>query len=314
MIQNFLPKDKKAAVCFTIDDIHPGKSTGHYDAGGDLAEGKLGMIEKLMKRHPKLKMTVFLTADWRMINPFPTRKFLASIPGLRDNLYLTKILPKGSMQLRKHNEFVDYLKSFNNTEIAFHGLYHCHKGLLSNLEFQEQSKIEFLDILSQIEEEFEACNFDYTKGLCPPNWLAPNNLVKAMVEKKFNYLASGRDLFTPISKDAVTNMSGLKGVSIMYPEWIAGENLIHIPANFNATRPIDRAIDIIEHGGILSIKAHIVKQFPGHTLYDGVDEVYMNYLDTMLTILEGKYGESLWFATMDEIATQARTNQLATIL
>jgi hypothetical protein len=100
----------------------------------------------------------------------------------------------------------------------------------------------------------------------------------------------------------------------MYPEWIAGENLIHIPANFNATRPIDRAIDIIEHGGILSIKAHIVKQFPGHTLYDGVDEVYMNYLDTMLTILEGKYGESLWFATMDEIATQARTNQLATIL
>src|SRR5687767_11671706 len=101
---SFLPQGKKAAICLSIDDIHPAKSVDHYEAGGDLAKGALGLVENLLDRHPELKLTAFLTADWRMTNPFPTRKFLASIPILRDHIYLAKVLTKGSMRLHKHPE------------------------------------------------------------------------------------------------------------------------------------------------------------------------------------------------------------------
>ena len=49
----------------------------------------------------------------------------------------------------------------------------------------------------------------------------------------------------------------------------------------------------------------IVKDLDGHILYDGVDEVYMNYIDTLLIILKDRYGDQLWFASMDEIAKAA---------
>lgn len=310
VIQNFLPPRKKAAICFSIDDVHPGKSSDAYEAGGDLGKGALGLVENLLVRHPELKLTVFLTADWRMVNPFPTYKFLSKIPFLRDKIYLAPVMPKGTMQLRKHPEFVEYLKKMPNTEIAFHGLHHVHKGLLTNLEFQKQSFNDFENILAEIEGEFKACGLNFQKGLCPPNWLAPENLINAMVADNFTFLASSRDLFTPVSKDAKSNMSGLKGVSMIYPERIANGKLIHLPANFNATRSIDRAIEIIEHNGLLSIKAHVAKSLAGHILYDGVDEVYMNYLDTLLTVLKQKYGEQLWFGTMSEIASFASKVEL----
>ena len=32
----WLPPGRSAAVCLSIDDIHPGRSGDHYEAGGDL--------------------------------------------------------------------------------------------------------------------------------------------------------------------------------------------------------------------------------------------------------------------------------------
>ena len=56
----------------------------------------------------------------------------------------------------------------------------------------------------------------------------------------------------------------------------------------------------------MSIKGHIVKNLQGHILYDGIDEVYMNYLDALFCILKDKYGDQLWFATMNEIGMECR--------
>src|SRR5262249_24369191 len=66
-IRDWLPPGKRDAVCFTIDDVHPGRSTDHYDAGGDLGKGALGLIAELLERHPQLHVTLFTTADWREI-------------------------------------------------------------------------------------------------------------------------------------------------------------------------------------------------------------------------------------------------------
>ena len=96
-------------------------------------------------------------------------------------------------------------------------------------------------------------------------------------------------------------MSGIKDVPLLYPTLIKNGEIVHIPCNFQATSKIERAKQIIDNSGLLSIKAHIVKSAFGHIAYDGVDEVYMNYLDKVLTFLEKEYGDNLWWTSMGEI-------------
>lgn len=302
MPKSWLPPGKKAAICFSIDDVNPARAKDFYDAGGDMDNGSLGLVHWLLKRHPKLKVTLFVTADWRMISHFPTRKLISKIPYIRDRVYLTKLLKKGTMSLDKHPEFVNYLRNLPNTELALHGIYHCNKGLKPNIEFQDQTSEEFELLLKEAKRIFAAAGLNPPLGICPPNWNAPENLQISMVNEGFKYLASARDLFTEISCDALANMSGIKGVSLIYPQFIFNDKLVHIPSNFNATRTIDRAVKIIENNGLVSIKAHITKNIFGYNLYDGIDEVYINYLDTMLTVLENRYGDELWMTSMSEIA------------
>ena len=35
---------------------------------------------------------------------------------------------------------------------------------------------------------------------------------------------------------------------------------------------------------------------------DGVDELYMNYMDVLITLLKSKYGDQIWWTSFDEIA------------
>jgi hypothetical protein len=52
-------------------------------------------------------------------------------------------------------------------------------------------------------------------------------------------------------------MSGLPGVSIVYPQSIGSGGLVHLPVNYQATSAPRRAEEIIACGGVVSIKAHI---------------------------------------------------------
>jgi hypothetical protein len=87
-------------------------------------------------------------------------------------------------------------------------------------------------------------------------------------------------------------MSGMKGVSLIFPQFVRNNKLLHIPSNFSATSSIDRAISIIENGGLLAIKAHIIKSALGHVSLDGLDKTYRNYLDLLFTVLEDRYGDA----------------------
>lgn len=305
---NWKPPGKKAAVCFTIDDIHPSKSSDYYEAGGDLEKGQLGRVIWLLDRHPELKVTLFTTANWREISPVPTRKLLASLPGIRDKFFLAPRYRKDTMNLEKHPEFVQFLNSVNSAEIGFHGLYHVHKGLKIPVEFQNQSEKEFREIIEEMLRIFNSSGIDYIKGICPPGWNAPEELLNRLIAEDFDFVASARDIFTPVSRNAKTNMSGIKGVSLIEPELIKGGKLIHFPTNFQANSTIDRARDIVENSGLLSIKAHIVKSVFGYVAIDGVDELYMNYLDVLLSNLKAEYGEELWITSMGEIAAYIKKN------
>jgi hypothetical protein len=306
-ICDFLPVGKRAAVCFSIDDVHPGKSSDHYDGGGDCGRGALGLVNELLVRNEELRVTLFTTADWREISPAPSR-VLSKIPIVRDRFYLARVLPTGSRQLDRHPEFIAYVKSMPRTEVGFHGLHHIHPGPLLHVEFQDDSLESHRAKLRRMREIFDASGFAYVRGMCPPGWNAPPLLLQAMTEQGFEFVASARDIKSAISTKATTDMSGLRGCSLIYPTRLPS-SLLHFATNFQATSRWERAKQIIEAGGVLAIKAHIIKDAMGHIALDGIDPVYCNLLDMLCSRLREEYGDSLWWTSMGELA--ARLNSRA---
>lgn len=304
-ITAWLPAGKRAAVCWSIDDVHPGTSAEHYDGGGDLGKGALGLVTRLLERHPYLHVTLFITADWREISPSP-HPLLSRVPVLRDRLYLSRILPEGTRRIDRHPEFVAYLKSMPRTEIGLHGLHHIHRGPLLHVEFQGESVAAHTAKLRKMLQIFDASGLRYVRGMCPPGWNAPPHLLTAMRDLDLAFVASARDIRTPISATAQTDMSGLKGASLIHPSRTDGSRLVHFASNFQATSPWERARDIVEAGGLLAVKAHIIKDALGHVALDGIDPIYCNFLDMVFARLHAEYGDSLWWTTMGEIAERVR--------
>ncbi len=293
---------KKAAVCFTVDDVSPLKKTDPYEGGGDLLEGGLGKLKWLLDRHPQLKATLFTTANWREIEARPTRKLLAKIPWLRDRMYLAKRLKRDSMRLDKHPEFVQFLNETGCFEIGLHGLHHCHKGPVIPVEFQNETRAHFDAVLREMLAIFKEAGLRHVPGLCPPGWNAPEPLLEAAIDNNIEFVASARDVLTPISPEAQTNMSGIKGLPLIYPAFISDKKLIHFPTNFQATSRAERAFEIIKHGGLLCIKAHIVDC----GMFDSVKDVYMNYLDLLFSQIEKTYGDQICWTTVGQMNARIR--------
>jgi hypothetical protein len=304
----WLPPGKQAAVVFTIDDVHPGTSRDAYEAGGDLERGALGHVLWLLGRHPRLSVTLFTTADWREMSPFPERRLLAAIPWLRDRVYLARRYPKHAMRLDRHPDFVRFLNRVDRFDVALHGLHHCHRGPHIPIEFQDENAAACAKVLRSMLEIFERAGLSFVPGLQPPGWNLPPGLAAACVEVGLKWVASARDVRTPPAPQARTAMSGLRGVPLLHP-CVLDNGLVHFPTNFQATCPYDRALATLELGGLLSIKAHIVKRYGTYLALDGLDELYCNYLDVLLTMIEDRYGDDVWFTSMDEIA--ARIARLA---
>ena len=310
--EHWLPPGKRAAVCFSIDDVHPAKSSDAYEAGGDLGAGALGHVARLLERHPLLKVTLFTTPDWREISPAITRRWMAAIPVVRDRVFLTAVLPRGTMRLDRHPGFVSFVKSMPRTEVGLHGLHHVHPGKIVMIEFQRQNAAECERMLRRGLEIFRAAGLEAT-GMTPPGWNAPPALLDAMAQVGLEFIASARDLATDVARGATAQMSGLRGVPLFEPAMLHGHRrLVHIPANFQATSTKERAFEIIEIGGLLSIKAHIVKNAMGHISLDGIDALYCNYLDSLFCLLEQRYGDQLWWTSMNEVAARVIATGVAT--
>ncbi len=307
-VRPWLPPGKRAAICFTVDDVHPGRSTDAFEAGGDLAQGALGHIDWLLCRHAHLHCTLFVTPDWRQVRPHAHRGVLSRIPMVRDRVYLSRPLPLGSMRLDRHPGFVRYLATLPRTDVALHGLHHLRRGPLPLVEFRGLSQRQCNNLLRRAMRIFHRAGLLFSPGVCPPAWHFSDNLGEAMIHNGLRWVASARDLETPIHRCALTGGSGLTGVSLLYPQTILGGRLVHIPTNFQATSSIDRAIAVIEAGGLVSVKAHISKYLPGHTLLDGMDIPYRNYLDRLFTEVDRRYGDSLWWPSMDDIAARVCTS------
>ena len=303
---------KSAAVVMSIDDIFPGTSQSAYEAGGDLEKGALRHVLWLLERHPQLQLTLFVTPDWRRISAAAHRLW-RHVPWLRDRVYLAEVLPKGTMDLRNHPEFVAFLNAMPRTEIALHGLHHINSGRSISVEFEHRDRAECAAMLAEALQIFDESGLRYVRGLQPPGWACSLALQQACQDVGMEWVVSARDILTPISKGAKTNMSGLAGVSLLFPERIA-EGLLHVSTNFQATSTPERAFEILDAGGVLSIKAHITKNVPGHVHLDGVDQLYINYLDRLFGDIEQRYGDTIEWTTLGRLGTSLSASSMASFV
>lgn len=305
-LQRWLPAGKMAAVCFSIDDIHPSTSEDSYEAGGDLATGALGRLARLLDRHPYLKATLAVTPDWRLDSLVPDNGFLRHVPWINRHVSWTRLRPTGHFRLDRHPRLVTHLNSLERCEVVLHGLSHAHVGPHWAAEFQDQSEEECVAILEQALEIFHAARVRFVRGFVPPAWNAPPALIGALGRLGFEFLTSARDIRTPVSAAAVTAMSGLQKVSLIYPQRLATHGLVHLSCNFQATSSCERAMQILDLGGLLHVKAHVFKSGGGHLMLDGLDELYCNYLDLLFAQLHRHFGSRIWWAHLSEVAAGVR--------
>ena len=315
----WLPAGKRAAVCFSVDDIHPATSRDEFDAGGDLGRGVLGRLERLLERNPSVRVTLFVTPDWRLQRLVPTRRWLTRIPLLRERIHWAPLTPKGRFRVDRHPEFVSYLNALPRAECAVHGLNHAHVGPRMAVEFQEQSRSECRAMLEEGRRIFAAAGLRHVQGFAAPAWNSPPALCQALSDADFRFVTSARDLDTAVTGTARTAGNGLRGASLIQPTLIrckpdgnpargtdSPAGLVHLTTNFQATSTLERARAIIECGGVLSIKAHIFKTGGGITMLDGLDDQYCSYLGRLWRELGDRYGDALWWTTLAEVAERCR--------
>lgn len=299
---SWLPPGKTGAVLMSIDDVHPATSADAYEAGGDLGDGALRFVTQLMERHPALRVTLFVTPDWRPLGLVRRQNLSTRIPYLNRHVMWTTLHPPEAMRVDRHPAFVKFLNGLPGAEVAMHGLHHLHRGPDFAVEFQRQSTKRCATMLDRGLEIFDAAGLTHVGGFQPPAWNLPPNLIAALAASPLRFVSSARDLKTDIAPDALTNMSGLKGASLIYPQWLVPNRLLHITSNFQATSGPERALDIVEAGGLVAIKAHVFKHGGGHTMQDGLDDAYCSLLDRLFDTLDDRFGESLWWTSMGEVA------------
>jgi hypothetical protein len=306
--RGWLPSGKQAAVCFSVDDVHPAGSADAFDAGGDLGRGALGRVARILERHPRLRITLFVTPDWRRMDLVRTRRWLTRVPLLRERIHWAPLAPKGRFRIDRFPEFVTYLNALPRTDCAVHGLHHAHPGPRLAMEFQEQSQARCRALVQQARRIFVSAGLRHVPGFAAPAWNAPPALCAALSDEDFSFVASARDLDTPVSADARTAGSGLRGASLIQPTWLACgvRGLVHFTTNFQATSTIERARAIIEAGGLLLIKAHVFKSGGGVTMLDGLDDDYCAYLEWLWRQLDHHYRDTLWWASLQEVTDRCR--------
>jgi peptidoglycan/xylan/chitin deacetylase (PgdA/CDA1 family) len=291
-MMRWLPEGKRAAVVMSVDDVHP----------APVAIEALDHVRELQRKHPALRATLFTTPDWRTIEPYP-RGIGRYVPFLRERRFLVPVHPEGTYRLDRYPQFVSYLREWKGAEVAMHGLHHVRRGMRPVLEFEGRSVAECLAIIDRARSIFDDAGLTLAPGMAPPGWSAPPQLLEALAMRGVQFLASSRDLDTPVTPEALSAGSGLRGVALFAPSRVGA--LCHIPVNFQATSSIDRALEIVNAGGLLSIKAHLLAESGTYRALDGLTANYERHLHDVLSAVEDRMGDALWWPSMSEIAAES---------
>jgi len=307
---HWLPPGKRAAVVFTIDDVHPGTSRNGSEAGGDLENGQLRFLLRLLAAHSALRATLFVTADWQARFPSVSHPLLMRIPLIERLWCEWNTLPEGTMRVDRFPRFVEFLKHLPRVEIGLHGLTHNRRRHPTHLEYLDATEQDCRSSLAAIIDIFRCAGLPFVPGMSPPGWYASTALVTAMQEAGLTFIGASRDLTSVVQRGALSSMSGITGVSLIEPQWVYGR-LLNFTTNYQATSTLDRAKAIVDHGGLLAIKAHVIKKVGRYVALDGLDDRYCHHLHELFEYLE-TVGADLWWTSMGEIAAQCVAGQSET--
>lgn len=300
----WLPAGRSAAVCLSIDDVHPDAAA---DGGtiGDNAREALDHLGWLLSRHPQLHATLFVTPDWRVKSDDASD----AQPSCAQAGYDRRLWPIGTLRIDRHPAFVELLRSLPRTDIGLHGLHHVSRGARPVVEFADRSPRACARMLCTARRIMARAGLHCVAGLTPPGWEAPNALLDAMGDLGFEFIASARDLDTPITPTAHALGSGMRDVSLIAPDLLDAGGLVHLPTNFQATSDEARAFSVLDAGGLLSIKAHMLSRFGSYVALDGLTRAYVEALDRLFTRIEDRYGNRVWWTRMADVAAHvlART-------
>lgn len=217
------------SLVISVDDICPNPRYGTPE--------NIILLERLAQRHKNLKITLFV------------------VPNMKQNLKLG--FARNPYRLDKHKNWCKWINEKKCFELAIHGYTHSsrHK-FLKAAEFNHLNPKKAEDKLFKAESILNKSGLNFVKGFRQPGWIAPSYLINLLERRGYIFIAGSMDVKTPISKNAVCNESGYKGLPLIHPKRVG--RIVHIPSNIGLDRlNLQRAREIVNLNGLVSIKAHI---------------------------------------------------------
>jgi len=306
------PYGKLAAFCLGVDDIHPesSKDDEGIDFGGDMDHGNFKYLNELVEKYPYLKTNLFVVADWIARPVYPFWKFISKLDpivspfGLRSPALVksarTTVARRRSyregtfrLDLDRYRTWCDWLRSkvqTGNFEVVPHGLFHISENSCASTEFADLSPDEMLRRLIEMKQIFDNTKIPFVNGFRPPGWDISWGLLEILDKLEYRFFAGFFD-----SKSQLHPL-GDRILPVRYDNY----SFVSITANCNM-QTFERAFDIIELGGLVLFQTHIMSSCFG---LERVSKKFVRIMSRLLDMIEKKYPDQVWFATLGEIADE----------
>jgi peptidoglycan/xylan/chitin deacetylase (PgdA/CDA1 family) len=268
-------------IAWGIDDVRP----------DTYCTASLKLLNDFMETYP-VKITFFVTADW-VYQP-PPNFWKYDYFGIFPRFFRLKSLPSGTLRIDKHREWFNLPQNF---AIAAHGLHHFRQARWPATEFNGLGYDESFTRIKAMKELFESIGITPV-GFSPPGWAVTDDMLLALKNLGFKYVGGSADTVCKVDELSRSSEAGIKGVSPFCPQEIGG--LLNIPRNWDiATSDFERGIRIADNGGIVSLHSHMVADYFGEKLRNGITEENLKRVEKLLRGLENKY--KLKFLNFDDI-------------
>jgi hypothetical protein len=300
-------------VVIGIDDVHPESSLDGSDCGGNLDRGALGLLERFLERYRNVKVTLFVTPCHIYLPPALGVERLHKMTGflLRDvadrvfQRFFIRVHEVEKYDVERHEAFNTYLKKLvdkGQVEIGIHGCFHFHHIPPYASEFKHLDKYEARKRIRIAVYKLGKARIPFCKGFAPPSWGVNKELLMALSEEKFIYIAGSADFVSPITHVASSKEAGLRGAPLIFPSRVFSE-LVNIPRNWTPHRnDLTRALKIIELGGLLGIHMHVENEYHGVYLGNGITTKNVLKLEKLIDVIESRYEDVVSFSTFSEVA------------
>lgn len=282
-----------------FDDIHPESSTAGTDCGGDMERGVFGYFTRIWKKYPFVKITLFVTPNWidRSNIKFP----MYYVNRLLGRKY-TRKWEMDTYRLDKFKDWCKWLNSFENFELAAHGLYHHRDKDPHGAEFLGMNREECLSRLKKADVIFSLSGLRMSRGFRPPGWGISEGLFEALHELNYKFIACSGDINAHIARNAVVKETGIKNVPLLFPSTYHG--IVNIPQNWDIMRSdVKRALEIAELNGLISAKGHIANVYDGELIGNGLTA---ESFENIMELLEELENFDVRYLSMHEIAQEAK--------